>query len=276
MSFIEKNLQSINETLQTALLSQELATADGLLQRLDPRTKIICFILCLLAINLTHNLAYIALVYVLILIPAALSRIRLGSFMLKIWLFLPFFTGIIAIPALFNIFSPGPAVFTVFSIPEKQLFISVTQNGLRAASFLLMRVATSVSLSVLLVTTTPWTKLLKALEILRIPRMFIVITLMTYRYIFVLLSGLHDMLLAKKSRNVGRPKDPATRRWLAGSLGALFDKTTQLSENVYTAMVSRGYRNRMRILSNFSFTPADGIALTGTIVCIGVLFIVFP
>ena len=77
----------------------------------------------------------------------------------------------------------------------------------------------------LLVLTTPWNTLLKALSVLRVPDGFILILGMTYRYIYLLLTTLDDMLLSRKSRVVGRmderrraPHDGGHRRHAAGQI----------------------------------------------------------
>ncbi|MBK7600130.1 MAG: hypothetical protein IPJ07_17055 [Acidobacteria bacterium] len=80
---------------------------------------------------------------------------------------------------------------------------AVTAQGLTSATFLIGRVETSVTLSLLLVLCTPWTTVLKALRVLCVPAVFIVILGMTYRYIFLLLQKSREMLEARQSRMVG-------------------------------------------------------------------------
>ena len=104
------------------------------------------------------------------------------------------------------------------------------------------RVAASISLVVLLTLTTPWNRLLAALRALRVPKMFVLVLGMAYRYVFHLLGAVTDMYTARQARTVGSDTDVASgRRFVAASAGALFGKAHALSEEVYMAMVARGY-----------------------------------
>ena len=80
------------------------------------------------------------------------------------------------------------------------------------------RPATSISLVVLLTLTTPWTKLLAALRSLFVPRMFILVLGMAYRYLFHLLGSVTDMYTARKARMVGAGAG-LTGPWLEKALG---------------------------------------------------------
>ena len=81
----------------------------------------------------------------------------------------------------------------------------ITSQGLTTAGLIVMRVAMSVSIVVLITLTTPWTKLLAALRALFVPKIFILIIGMAYRYIFLLLNSVTDMYTARKARAVGNP-----------------------------------------------------------------------
>src|SRR5262249_1993138 len=155
-----------------------------------------------LAVSLSRNLAVIGALYMLTLPVALASQVPMGFYLKRAWLFMPFFTGIIALPALFNVFTPGPALLTLIATPSFTL--SVTLPVVVTAAFLLLRVGASVSIGVLLVLTTRWASLLKALHVLHVPQVFVLILGMTYRYIYVLLQSANDMFLARKSRVVGR------------------------------------------------------------------------
>ncbi len=52
--------------------------------------------------------------------------------------------------------------------------------------------------------TTPWADILKSLRALRVPQVFVLVLSMTYRYIFLFLHTANGILLARKSRIVGR------------------------------------------------------------------------
>jgi cobalt/nickel transport system permease protein len=250
--FIERTLADISHTLEQSLFAEQTAQQPGLLQHLDPRLKILATLLLLLAVSLSHNLIVIAALYMLVLILALASKVSLIFFVARVWLFMPFFTGVIALPALF--ITPGPALMYL------PFGLVITQTGCQTALFLLLRVGTSVSMAILLVLTTPWNSVLKALGVLRIPAVVILILGMTYRYIHLLLNITNDMFLSRKSRLLRRMPGPEERRLLAATAGTLLSKSLQVSSEVYLAMQSRGFRNTPRTLDTFRMKWIDWVA----------------
>lgn len=246
---IERTLAEIGHILEQSLFAETLSRRTGLLQSLDPRVKIVGLLALLISVSVARNLWVIVGLYAVALALAAVSKLPLGSFLKRVWLVLPFFTGMIALPALF--LTPGPALWTL------PFGLIVTRTGAISALFLLTRVGTSVSFALLLIWTTPWNTLLKALNVLRVPDGFILILAMTYRYIALLLGIVDDMFLSRKSRVVGKLSTADERRMLGASAGALLGRSLQLSTEVYLAMQSRGYRGRPRTLDTFSMRPAD-------------------
>ena len=164
------------------------------------------------------------------------------------------FTGLIALPAL--LLTPGRAIC---SLPV--LHWAVTAQGLRAATYLIMRAETASTFAVLVILCTPWSHVLKALRVLRLPAALVVILGMTYRYIFLLLRTAHDMFESRKSRRVGQLDDPELRRIATASAGVLMSKTIQLSGDVYLAMRSRGFRGEVYVLDEFQTGWFDWVML---------------
>lgn len=253
--FIERSIADITAMLEKAIFSEELARKDGLLQDLDPRVKVITFLALLLAVNLSQGLLIIVALYFLTLLLAWRSRIPLGFFIKRVWLFMPFFTGLVALPALFNIVTPGEPIVTLWQ--TERFHLAITMQGLRTATFLVLRVGVSVSLAILSVLTTPWATLLKALRVLRLPQVFILILGMAYRYAFLLLHTASSMLLARQSRTVGRLSGGENRRWIAASAGTLLAKSYHLSQGVYLAMLSRGFQGEAQTLDTFRLKTSD-------------------
>jgi cobalt ECF transporter T component CbiQ len=185
----------------------------------------------------------------LALVLAWRSAIPAGFFIKRVWLALPFFTGMIVLPALFV--TPGPAWM------QLPLGLTITSSGINTVLFLLLRVSTSVSLTLLLVLTTPWNTVLSALTVLRVPDVFILILGMTYRYIYLLLHTANDMFLSRKSRVVGQLNGDDERRMLGAISATLLSKSLNLSSEVYLAMQSRGFRGNMVTLRPFHMRRTD-------------------
>jgi cobalt/nickel transport system permease protein len=248
---IEHTLADISRALEHSLFAEEIAHRQGLLQSLDPRAKVLALIALLIAVALAHNLAVIAGLYVVTLALAWRSVIPLGFFIKRVWLFLPFFTGVIALPALF--LTPGPP------LAQLPLGLTITSTGMQTALFLLFRVSTSVSLAAPLIFSTPWNDVLKSFGVLRVPDAVILIFGMTYRYIYLLLRTANDMFLSRKSRVLRRLSGADERRMVSASTGVLLGKSLHMSSEVYLAMQLRGFRGHARAhsMTRFEMRPRD-------------------
>jgi cobalt/nickel transport system permease protein len=252
--FIARTLSGFARRVQRALEAEELAKAGGLLQRLDPRVKVIGLALLLIDSALARNASAIAGILVSAILLALLSRVPPRTLFLRVWLSAFVFTSFIAAPAIF--ITPGSVAFR---LPLLQWI--VTEQGLRGALYLLLRVETAVTLSLLLVLTTLWTHVLKALRVLGVPAVFVVILGMTHRYIFLMMQTAQDIFESRRSRTVGNLDGRELRRSAAAGVGVLLTKSFHLSGEVYLAMQSRGFRGEVFTLDDFKMRARDWAAL---------------
>ncbi len=253
-SFVERTLASFGRRMERAFDAEELAKRDGLLQRLDPRVKVIGLILLLIDAALARNLFVIIGIFSIGLTLALLSRVPIRILVTRAWLGAFLFTGVIALPSIF--ITPGRVIYHL-----PLLNWPVTGQGLQSALYLMTRVETAVTLSFLLVLCTLWTHVLKALWVLGVPVVFIVILGMTYRYIFLMLQTARDMFESRQSRMIGVMDGPERRRLAAASVGVLLTKSFHLSSEVYMAMQSRGFRGEVDTLDDFRMQRRDWCAL---------------
>ena len=128
---------------------------------------------------------------------------RCGFFVKRVWLFVPIFTGIIVAPGDVQLRHARPDRRAARHLvrPSGRAHAPGLDAARRSSS---PRVAVSISLVVLLTLTTPWNRLLASLRALFVPRMFVLVLGMTYRYVFHLLNGVTDMYTARKARTVTR------------------------------------------------------------------------
>lgn len=264
-NFLEHTLASLADAFDQSVYAEQQAERQGLLQQLDPRVKVVGLLLLLLAAVMARNFAVILTIFALAVVLALLSHISIRRLTTRIWLGVLAFTGLIALPAIFV--TPGSPVIQLPIVGW-----TITDQGVRAALYLLTRVETATTLSVLLVLTTPWMHVLKALRILRVPVIFVVILGMTYRYIFVLLQSAAEMFEARRSRMVGQLSGPDRRRLASASVGVLLGKSIQLSSEVYLAMLARGYRGEVYLLDDFQMQPYDWVALAAFVLVAGAVF----
>jgi cobalt ECF transporter T component CbiQ len=252
---VERSLASFVAALEHAFHARELAEQRGLLQSVDPRIKIVAILPLIVIAALARRLWVIAVLFLVAIVIAMLSQVPLATLTKRVWLGVLAFTGFISLPALFLV--PGQTIYTL-PLPGW----TVSTQGLRAATYLIMRAETAATFSVLLVLCTPWSSLLKALRVLRLPVVLVVILGMTYRYIFLLLRNAQDMFTSRKSRMVGRLDGPEQRRAATACAGVLMSKTLQLSGDVYMAMRSRGFQGEVYLLDEFRTGWLDWIVLT--------------
>jgi len=218
--------------------------------------KIVGLLALILDVTLARNFFTILFVFILAVLLALLSGVPIRTLATRAWLSALTFTGTIALPVIF--ITPGDAFLHL------PLFgLTITAQGVSSAVYLISRVETTVTLSLLLVLCTLWTHVLKALRVLRVPVVFVVILGMTYRYIFVMLETARDMFEARQSRLVGRLTASESRRIAASSVGVLLSKSFYLNSEVYLAMQSRGFRGEAYSLDDFVMRPRDWLALAG-------------
>ncbi len=266
--FIGKTIDGIFGFLEEAFISESFSRRSGLLQSLDPRAKLISILAIVFATSLIGDLRVLIFVYSLTLLFSYLSKIDVWFFIKRVWLFIPIFAGIIAIPMIFNIFFPGdPLVQLVylgvgrhlgpFSLPES---IFITRQGVSAATIFTIRVATCVSAVVLLFLTTPQQILFKSLRTVGVPKLYVLTMEMAYRYIFLLMDMVREMYVAKKARTIKARGMFEEQKWVGGRIGYTLIRSLDMSEKVHMAMMSRGYNGDVRIMQEFKMRNRDYIA----------------
>lgn len=273
VNFVDKTIAGASGLLRQALFTDDIAAQPGLLQRIDPRVKAITMLGFVITAAMVRNISVLAGLYVLAVILAAASRITMSYFVKRVWLFVPVFTGIVVVPATFSFITPGHVV-----VPLGHWFghrVGLTSQGLRSAGLIVVRVAASISFVVLVALTTTWTRLLAALRAMLLPRMFVLVLGMAYRYVFHLLGSVTDMYEARKARTVQVGHAAGSgRAFVSATAGTVFGKAQAMSEEVYQAMVSRGYTGRPRSLSGFKVRAVDVMWMAGCVIAIAAVLVV--
>jgi cobalt/nickel transport system permease protein len=254
--FIERTMEGLYAAMERTLFAEESAAAGGLLQSIDPRVKLLGLMALILAAAMSRRLTVVAAILAAAVALAAASRISPSVLAARVWAGAFAFTAAIAFPALF--LTPGPAVFRL-----PWLGWALTEPGLRTSAFLILRVETAATLALLLVFTTRWTHVLKALRAIRVPVVFVVILGMSSRYIYLMLEAAHEMFESRKSRTVGALNPGERRRMAISCAGVLLGRTFQLSNEVYLAMQARGFRGEVYVLDDFRMLARDWAALAG-------------
>lgn len=261
LGWLEQTLSGIAGSIERAVFTEEQARKPGWLQQVDPRAKLGMFLALILAASLSSSLLVLVPLYLVTLAGAVASQVPLAFFVKRVWLGIPFFAGVVILPSIF--FTLGPSLFT---IPLGPLHLAVSVPGLIGAVIFMARVGVCVSLAVLLVLSTPWADVLKSLQAVGVPQVFVLLLSMTYRYIFLFLHTANGLFEARKSRTVGRTSGSEHRRWLSGSLGTLMSRSFKMSNEVYAAMSARGFTGQIHTYSAYQMTPTDWGALALSII----------
>jgi cobalt/nickel transport system permease protein len=95
--------------------------------------------------------------------------------------------------------------------------------------------------TVLLANTTPFTELVRVLQRLRVPWLFVTTLTLMHRYLFVLRDEAERMRRARASRTFTRGR---RFQWqtLSSVVGQLFVRASERAERIYNAMCARGWK----------------------------------
>ncbi|MEQ1884276.1 MAG: cobalt transporter CbiM [Bryobacteraceae bacterium] len=252
--FIERSIAGFLRASAHASRAERMAASEGLLQKVDPRVKLAGLFGLIVVAAAVSRLTVIAGLFGLAFLLAVLSRLSVVKLAGWIWAPVLLFTGLIALPAM--VLTPGDVV-------AGGGIFSVTASGARGAAFLILRAETAATFSALLILTTPWPWVLKALRSLKCPAVLVAILGMAYRYIFVILQNALDILEARRSRTVGPLAPREARRGVTAAAGVLLSKSLHMSGEVHLAMQARGYRGDVHILNDFRTRAADWLWLFG-------------
>ncbi len=224
MKFAERTLK----TIEAIEIDSE---GDSLFHNLSPLSKVIATFIFLIAMLMLHTLYALFALLLLLSFYSAVFEKRV----FRVWLFIPLFTGMIALPAIFLV--PGKTVYTLG-------LLNITDSGIKAALFLILRATISVTAVALLTRTTRWEDVISSLNKLKVPWIFTLMLLLTFRYIFFFVRIVRKTLLSIKSRAIGKERSVSTWKLYAPLVGNLFIKSYGMQEKVYLSMISRGFNGK--------------------------------
>jgi cobalt/nickel transport system permease protein len=255
MSYIDKGIQSFANILKEWYTQWELASKNGLFNEIDTRIKVIFWLFLIVVISLKKEILPELGIFLALFALLLLSRINLVSFYKKIFLLGFIFGFLISLPSSLNIITHGKVVFPIITLPKAYDFwmyhfpevIGFTKEGFSVVVLLTLRVLNSLSISFLILYTTPFPEIIRALKVLKVPDAFLIIISLTYKYIFIFARIVTDMHLAKKSRLVGAVNKTEARNWVAGRMAFIFRKTQLKCDDVFKAMIGRGFSGEIKL-----------------------------
>ena len=278
--FVDDALGRIAAAARDGIVQWETAAGGGLLQRLDGRVKLLFLLFFLVVASVKAEMGAQLALTVLLFLLALASRVRLAAFCRKALPIALFFGLLVPLPAALNLVSGGEVVIPILRFGEEQAFwiyripaeVGFTGEGIRRLSVLFLRVFNSLSLSLLVVLTTPLGGLLGALKALRVPDAVLLSVHLAWKDIFLLLQTACDAHLARKSRSAG-PSDPRRgREWVADRVAFLFRRTMRRGDELLLAMRSRGFDGALALRSPGRL-PARDLAAGAVFLAAGILLL---
>ncbi len=246
--YLEKTLQNINRVMAEDACSVRTSGYVGILQRIQAPVKLAGILALIMAAALTRSLIFLFLLNFIILGVALQSGIGCKAFGVRVWIPTFLFAGVAVLPGIVNWVTPGESLYILythltwqfgpFTLPAD---LTITRQGVKAAAFVLLRAAASLGLATLIIKTTRWALLTKALAKFGLPAGIVTVLDLTYRYIYVFLLLLIEYLMGRRSRLVGLESEAAKLAWIGGTIAAFLRMTWTYSQDINYAMVSRGY-----------------------------------
>jgi len=253
ISFIDKTLKNVGNTVKTMYIHSESVSAKSFLFRINPLVKVFLFIYLIVIISIANKIYSQLTASVFILIFYFISGIPFSYVYKKIFFLSMVFGLFIFLPALLNVITPGKEVIRIFTIGKAYHFwiysvpstLYITDSGIRVVSLLFLRVLNSISLAMLFVYSSSFPQLIKGFKVFFIPDTFLMILSLTYKYIFILSKTIEETYFALKSRLFGDVKAEKIRKIVSGRIFFIFKKSKSNYEYTYNAMLSRGYNGKV-------------------------------
>jgi cobalt/nickel transport system permease protein len=280
MPFIEGGLHHLTFVIRTGYAQWESASTDGFFQRVDARIKVLFLLFFILIVSLKKDVGQEVLLGAFIFLLTVAARLNFFILYKRVLFFGFFFGFLIALPSAFNVITRGEMILSVLHLSKPHNLwiyripaeIGITREGVYGVAMLTLRVMNSLAFSFFVLYTTPLSEIIRALKVLRVPDTFLVIITLSYKYVFVFAKTAEDIHLAKKSRLAGPVSNAEARRWITGRIVFLFRKTQQRCEEIFKAMLGRGFSGDIRIYGGKKLQARDWV--TGAaFFLMGVLFL---
>jgi cobalt/nickel transport system permease protein len=119
------------------------------------------------------------------------------------------------------------------------------------------KLASMLSLLLVLLATTPIHATFKAARALWLPRLLVLLLLLTYRYVFLLMDEFARLRIALRVRGFRNRANLHSYHTIGQVAGSLLVRSHERSERVAQAMRARGFDGEFRSLESFTTRPVD-------------------
>jgi cobalt/nickel transport system permease protein len=220
------------------MITEPFTVGSSLIHRVDPRLKLVFAVIlsCIVAVadSLSTLFAGLAIALLLIVLArldgwAVFKRLAVVfGFMAFIWVVLPLtYPGVPLLEA-------GPLQL---SKPGVVLCLKITLKSIVILSILIALVA-----------TTTLSAIGNALHSLGVPGKLVYLLIMTYRYIFVIENEYQRLVRAARIRGFQPGTNVHSYKTVAFLTGMIFIRASARADNVYRAMLCRGFNGEFHTL----------------------------
>ena len=264
-SLARKTADSVARAVTDVLENEEMAARPGLLQRLDPRVKLLTLLLFAVTASLVHSVWLLLALIGLTMILAAASLVGVASFARKVWLSAGLLALLVSLPSALQFFTPGAVVVSLGPL-------SLTEPGLMGVATLVTRVVAAAGFALLVIWTMRWPDLLRAVSAMHMPDVVVATLAMTQKQILTLLRTVEQMHLARESRTLSLGTTRENRAWVTDRMAFVVRKSVKTADDVYDAMLSRGFTGAMPSLVRLQMLPRDWMwAAASVALCVAIV-----
>jgi cobalt/nickel transport system permease protein len=257
-SLARKTADAIGNHISDVLENEELASRDGFLQRMEPRVKLLSLLVFAITVSLVHSIWVLGALVLATLVVAWSSRVSVASFARKVWGTAGLLAVLLAAPAMTAWITPGRTLTEIGPL-------ALTVPGVLGAITLVLRVVASAGVALLIIWTTRWTDLLQALTALKVPDVVVATLAMTQKQIVALMRTVQQIHLARESRMLSVGSTSDNRTWVVGRMAFVVRKSVKTADDVYDAMLARGFTGAVRSVRRVTGGPLPWLWLAATI-----------
>lgn len=233
------------------MLNEPFAIGNSIIHRTDPRFRLVSGIIYSIVVAILHSFPALTAstlfsIFLLIIagldIRTVLKRLALiNGFVLLFWLILPFTAGgnIIYTIGPLNIYEPGVAL---------ALQITLKSNAIIMAF-------------ISLISTMSFSTLGHSLNSLGLPKKFVFLFILTYRYIFVIEQEYNKIWRSIKIRGFTPKTTIHCYKTYAYMIGMIFVRASARADRVYRAMLCRGFNGNFYTLSKYPSSKKNWLFL---------------
>ncbi len=238
-------MSKIGQAISEIQTLENISREDRWVNRLHPLGKLV---LTVFYITVTvsfpkYELAGLAGMLLYPLAVFTVADLSFGDALRRLRVVLP----LVMIMGILNPFFDREILLTIGRVP--------ISGGVISMLTLMVKAVLTVLAGYLLIATTPMDEICRAMRVIHIPKIFVIVVLLIYRYVTVFLSEARRITQAYELR---APKQRGVHYKVWGSLlGQMLLRSMDRANDIYESMQLRGFDGNFRLGKKAALRPAD-------------------